>query len=84
MSHPVAAGSFQKETRGDSKNPGSRIHRDEEHPMKKNRTRLQITPLEETQKRLGERELSEVELKNVAGGLASEGGTCTTCNDSDC
>jgi len=51
--------------------------------MKVKRTRLQLTPLEETQKRLGERELSEVELKIVAGGLASQGGTCSECDDCD-
>lgn len=47
------------------------------------RARLQMTQLEETRKQLGERELSEVELKNVAGGLASQGGTCTACSDCD-
>jgi hypothetical protein len=51
--------------------------------MNEKRTRLQLSPLEETQKRLGERELSEVELKHVAGGRISEGGTCTACNDCD-
>lgn len=47
------------------------------------RARLQLTQLEETRKQLGERELSEVELKVVAGGLASQGGTSTLCNDCD-
>ena len=47
------------------------------------RARLQMTQLEETKKQLGERELSEVELKVVAGGLASQGGTCTRCDDCD-
>ena len=53
--------------------------------MKKNdkRARLQINDIDATQKRLGERELSEVELKNVAGGMASQGGTCTACCDCD-
>ena len=46
-------------------------------------TRLQMTELEETKKQLGERELSEVELKIVAGGLTSQGGTCTRCSDCD-
>lgn len=47
------------------------------------RARLQLNPLEETPKQLGARELSEVELKHVAGGLASQGGTCTACGDCD-
>jgi len=47
------------------------------------RARLQMTQLEETRKQLGERELSEVELKVVAGGMASQGGTCTACCDCD-
>lgn len=52
--------------------------------MKKNqRARLQLSNIEETPKKLGERELSEVELKVVAGGLASQGGTCSTCGDCD-
>jgi hypothetical protein len=51
--------------------------------MKEKRTRLQFTHLEETQKRLGDRELSEVELKVVAGGRISQGGTCTSCDDCD-
>lgn len=52
--------------------------------MKKNqRARLQMTDIEQTQKKLGERELSEVELKVVAGGMASQGGTCSMCGDCD-
>jgi hypothetical protein len=47
------------------------------------RTRLQMTQIEATRKQLGERELSEVELKVVAGGLASQGGTCSACSDCD-
>jgi hypothetical protein len=47
------------------------------------RARLQMNDLEATQKRLGERELSEVELKVVAGGLASQGGTCSQSCDCD-
>jgi hypothetical protein len=51
--------------------------------MKEKRARLQVTPIEETRKRLGERELSETELKSVAGGRASQGGTCSDCGDCD-
>jgi hypothetical protein len=51
--------------------------------MKEKRTRLQMTDLQETPKRLGERELDEVELKIVSGGLASQGGTCSDCGDCD-
>ncbi len=47
------------------------------------RARLQMTQLDATRKPLGERELSEVELKVVAGGLASEGGTCSMSGDCD-
>lgn len=45
--------------------------------------RLQMTQIEQTRKPLGERELSEVELKVIAGGYTSQGGTCTTCCDCD-
>lgn len=45
--------------------------------------RLQLTQIEETRKQLGERELSEVELKVIAGGMASQGGTCSMCGDCD-
>jgi hypothetical protein len=47
------------------------------------RARLQLTQIEQTRKQLGERELSEVELKVIAGGYTSQGGTCTTCCDCD-
>ncbi len=52
--------------------------------MKEKRTRPQLPPREETQKRLVEHALSEVELKEVelklvAGGRISEGGTYITC-----
>jgi hypothetical protein len=47
------------------------------------RARLQLTQIEQTRKQLGERELSEVELKVIAGGMATQGGTCTTCCDCD-
>ena len=47
------------------------------------RARLQLAPMEQTRKQLGERELSEVELKVIAGGYTSQGGTCTTCCDCD-
>ncbi len=56
----------------------------EEMAMKnQKRVRLQMTQLEESRKPLGERELSEVELKVIAGGLASQGGTCSMCGDCD-
>ena len=52
--------------------------------MKKNqRAHLQMTDIEQTHKQLGERELSEVELKVVAGGLATQGGTCSLNCDCD-
>jgi hypothetical protein len=51
--------------------------------MNEKRARLQMTPIAETRKRLGERELSETELKIVAGGRASEGGTCSDSGDTD-
>lgn len=64
--------------------PGEPPTPQEEKAMKnQKRARLQLTQLEETRKQLGERELSEVELKVVAGGLASQGGTSTLCNDCD-
>jgi hypothetical protein len=51
--------------------------------MKEKRARLRMTDIEKTGKRLGERELSEVELKIVAGGQRSEGGTCSDTADCD-
>lgn len=49
------------------------------------RTHLSMDTLAEGPKRLGERELSEVELKVISGGLMtrSQGGTCTACGDCD-
>lgn len=49
------------------------------------RTHLSMDTLTEDRKRLGERELSEVELKVISGGLMtkSQGGTCTACGDCD-
>jgi hypothetical protein len=49
------------------------------------RIHLSMDTLTESRKRLGERELSEVELKVISGGLmdSSQGGTCTTCCDCD-
>jgi hypothetical protein len=47
------------------------------------RARLQMTEIEQTRKQLGEQELSEVELKVIAGGYVTQGGTCTTCGDCD-
>lgn len=49
------------------------------------RTHLSMDTLTEGRKRLGERELSEVELKVISGGLVakSQGGTCSTCGDCD-
>jgi hypothetical protein len=46
---------------------------------------LSMDTLVESPKRLGERELSEVELKVISGGLMSrsQGGTCTACDDCD-
>ncbi len=47
------------------------------------RARLQLAPMEQTRKQLGEQELSEVELKVIAGGYPTQGGTCTYCDDCD-
>jgi hypothetical protein len=59
-------------------------HPHEEDTMKKNqRARLQMTDIEQSHKQLGERELSDVELKVVGGGRASQGGTCSTSGDCD-
>lgn len=52
--------------------------------MIKKQSRLAINDLAETKRRLGERELSEAKLKLVSGGLPTQGGTCTTCDDCDC
>jgi len=50
--------------------------------MKKN-SRLRINDITATKKRLGERELNNAQLKQVGGGLISQGGTCTMCDDCD-
>jgi hypothetical protein len=49
------------------------------------RTHFSMDTLEERPKRLGERDLSEVELKVISGGLMSRssGGTCSTSCDCD-
>jgi len=49
------------------------------------RTRLSMDTLKESRSRLGERELSEVELKVISGGRmsATEGGTCSDTADCD-
>jgi hypothetical protein len=48
--------------------------------MNKKLSRLQISDITATKKRLGQRELSEAQLKMVGGGvIATEGGTCTIC-----
>jgi bacteriocin-like protein len=49
------------------------------------RTHLSMDTLTERRKRLGEKELSEAELKVISGGYVSksQGGTCTTCGDCD-
>lgn len=45
---------------------------------------LRVNDITETRKRLGERELGEAKLKLVTGGMPSQGGTCTLCDDCDC
>jgi hypothetical protein len=50
----------------------------------KKQTRLQIKDIAEIKQRLGERELNDVKLKPAVGGLVTQGGTCTTCDDVDC
>jgi len=49
------------------------------------RTRISMDTLMQGRGRLGERELSEVELKVISGGRmsASEGGTCSDTADCD-
>ncbi|HLL05018.1 MAG TPA: hypothetical protein VK539_30815 [Myxococcaceae bacterium] len=49
------------------------------------RTRISMDTLKQDRGRLGERELSEVELKVISGGRmsASEGGTCSDTADCD-
>jgi hypothetical protein len=49
----------------------------------KKKTRIALKDMPETRKRLGERELSVADLKMVAGGFATQGGTSTFCNDCD-
>lgn len=52
--------------------------------MNKKRPTLRIDDIAETRKRLGQRELSEAQLKLVTGGLEGcQGGTSTTCDDCD-
>lgn len=52
--------------------------------MKKNsNVRIQMNDMIETRKRIGERQLAPAELKQVAGGLACQGGTCTLSCDCD-
>lgn len=58
--------------------------------MKRERkARIELSNIQESRKRLGEIELSEVELKTIAGGLRalalrdSEGGTCSSSGDCD-
>lgn len=47
------------------------------------KSRLQVKDIEQTRKRLGERELSEAELKFVTGGEPSQGGTTSDTGDTD-
>jgi len=49
------------------------------------RTHLSMDTLVESRKRLGERELDEVELKVISGGLMTrtQGGTCSDTCDCD-
>ncbi len=51
--------------------------------MKKKNARIALKDMPEIRQRLGERELSVAELKTVAGGYATQGGTCTFCDDCD-
>jgi RNase P/RNase MRP subunit p29 len=45
---------------------------------------LRVKDMTEIKPRLGERALSEAQLKLVTGGMETIGGTCTQCNDTDC
>jgi hypothetical protein len=48
------------------------------------KTRLQVKDIAETSKRLGEREISEAELKFVTGGAGpTQGGTTSDTGDTD-
>jgi hypothetical protein len=60
------------------------VRRRGETAVFKKQTRLQIKDIAEIKKRIGERELSDVKLKLAVGGMVSQGGTCTTCDDVDC
>ncbi len=51
--------------------------------MIKKHSRLQLSDIAATRKRLGQRELSDAQLKLVGGGATCQGGTCTTCDDCD-
>jgi hypothetical protein len=52
--------------------------------MKKtNNNRIEMKDMIETRKRIGERELAVAELKQVAGGLPSQGGTSSASADTD-
>lgn len=52
--------------------------------MQKKTSRLRVKDITETRSRLGERELSEAQLKLVAGGMETIGGTCSQGGDCDC
>jgi hypothetical protein len=58
-------------------------HSTRRKPMIKKLSRLQLTDITATRKRLGQRELSDAQLKLVGGGVICQGGTCTTCDDCD-
>lgn len=52
--------------------------------MVKKAARLRVKDITEVKARLGERELSEAQLKMVSGGMETIGGTCSTGGDCDC
>lgn len=47
------------------------------------KNRIELKDMKETYKRMGERELSDAELKLVAGGAPSQGGTSSDTIDTD-
>ena len=53
-----------------------------EMTMKKN-SRIQLKDMNETTKRMGQRELAVAELKNISGGQPSQGGTTSDSADTD-
>jgi hypothetical protein len=50
---------------------------------KSSNSRIQMSDMIETRKRIGEREIAAAELKKVAGGAMCQGGTSSASADTD-